>query len=885
MRVADVTGKRIGFHPWSLKVPEPKAGTLDFARFPFQLELYQQGAADKELVVMKSTQVGVSAYLVRWTMYWADVKGLTALYVFPKLKQMYDFCIHPDERVLMADGLTKRAEDVEVGDRVLSFDGSGVVPDEVVRVASPGMKPMLRVELETGRRLRVSPWHRVWTEDGWREAQDLVVGTAIGVPRTTPEPEHTIDVPLDDAFLLALWLAEGTKSREDFTVTNALPDIRTRTQDVCDRKGWTLVKGENHRLGLRMGYQRNSSESPASLLRQYGVRGMRTDTVEVPYAIKRASRASAEEFLRTYIACDGSVSSREVCIASASERMVRDLQLLAARLGIHSTIRVSQPSYTGAMPSWTLAFAHRESRAAIERIGVPGKLSANGQPPPSPTSTGDLGWAKVRSINPDEEVQAADFETRHHHAYFLEGGLTHNSDARIRASILASPYLLGRIPGAFVQNKGLKQIGSGWVYYRGSESVADLDSVDADVLALDEYDTLKHAHIPDAERRITGSQVGLIRRVGVPSTPGWGIDALYQDSDRRRWHVKCDSCNERQYLTFEQNVDLERGLRVCRKCRKPLDVAQGEWVAEFPDRDVRGYHLPRLIVPGLDLPTLIKASEKTKPTERQVFRNKDLGEAFAPEEGRLSLTALQAAQSAGGGYTLVPGYIGAGVVTMGVDVASSRNLNVRVSEHMQDGRKRALFIGEVESFDDLALMMERFSVKMAVVDHLPEGRLARAFAERFPGRVYIVAFATAQGKVLDIKDEQRMITVRRVELLDATFEQVRLQRNLLPNDPPEGYFQQMQNLVRHTEEDEVGKVVVEYRSTGADDYAMAEAYDVVATEAWLFRQQMAESEREVFRPLEDMLEFSRANLSGEQSADDVRYDAGPADPEYDFDDF
>lgn len=543
--VAVATGTRIPFFDWSLRVPEPKSGTLDFERFPFQKELYHQGAAEQEAVVMKSTQVGVSAFLVRWVMYWADVKSVTALYVFPKLQQMYDF-----------------------------------------------------------------------------------------------------------------------------------------------------------------------------------------------------------------------------------------------------------------------------------------------------------------------------------------------ADARVKASILGSEYLLGRIPGGYVQNKGLKQIGGGWVYFRGSETKTALDSVDADVLALDEYDTLQQDNIPDAERRLSGSQIGFIRRVGVPSTPNWGIDALYNESDMRRWLVKCGACGEWQPMTFDDNVDQERLLRVCRKCRKPVDVSTGEWVPEHPDRDVRGYHLPRLIVPDVNLKDIVKASKKTRPYDVQVHYNKDRGEAYAPEEGRLSEAALQAAQSAGGGYTLQPGYQGANLVTMGVDVASVRNLNVRISEHLDDGRKRALFLAEVRDFNELDRLMQRFSVKMAAIDHLPEGRLAMAFAEKYAGRVYLVAQTANQKVVMAVDDDLRKVTVRRVELFDSTFEAIRRQENLLPLDLPEGYLKQLQNLQRHVEEDpETGKKVVSYRATGPDDYAQCEAYDVVATEAWWYRQNIEESEREVFTPLEEMLEFERSGLGEEPSLDD-EYSPGPEEPDF-----
>jgi hypothetical protein len=58
-------GQSIGFFDWAMKVPEPKAGTLNFDIFPFQKELYAEGAHEKEMVVQKATQIGVSASTTR----------------------------------------------------------------------------------------------------------------------------------------------------------------------------------------------------------------------------------------------------------------------------------------------------------------------------------------------------------------------------------------------------------------------------------------------------------------------------------------------------------------------------------------------------------------------------------------------------------------------------------------------------------------------------------------------------------------------------------------------------------------------------------------------------------------------------------------------------
>jgi hypothetical protein len=447
------------------------------------------------------------------------------------------------------------------------------------------------------------------------------------------------------------------------------------------------------------------------------------------------------------------------------------------------------------------------------------------------------------------------------------------SDARIKTVIDASKYLRGRVLPDDPQNKGLKKIGLGFIYFRGSESKRKLDSVDADHLVLDEYDTLAQDNIPDAERRLSGPlSKGLIRRLGVPSIPNWGIAKAYEQSDQRKWHVKCGACGEYQPITFDDNVDQKRLLVVCRRCTKPLDVRAGEWVAAYPDRSVRGYHVTRLIAPTANIEKIVKQSKLRDLTERRVFFNKDLGEEYAPAEGRLSLAALQAAQ---GGYAQVPGYVGPPFVTMGVDVASTRSLNVRISKHDPEKESKiALHIGEVADFNELEKLMDRYSVNIAVIDHLPEGRLARAFAERFAGRVYVCAYKTDPSprdpKVIEINDEMRFVSVRRTEAMDATAEMIRSQRNKLPLDLPEGYVDAMQAPNRVTDKDELGRVTVRYQSLGNDDWYHAEVYDLVATECWWFRQVRDEQDRDEMKPLEEMLEFQRSHLSDPEAEDEYR---------------
>jgi Phage terminase large subunit (GpA) len=472
------------------------------------------------------------------------------------------------------------------------------------------------------------------------------------------------------------------------------------------------------------------------------------------------------------------------------------------------------------------------------------------------------------------------------------------SDMRVNPIRENSQYLQSRtkLTPEWTWNKGLKRIGAGFVNYRGSESKNDLVAVDADLAVLDEYDLLHMPNIPEAERRISGSLWGLLRRVGVPSDPEYGIAKRYAQSDMREWMVKCEFCKEDwQPLDFWKNLvwDEDDGgvvtnpAIVCRGCERPLDVLTGQWVAEHPDRFRPGFHVHRLMVPGTrNLIAVIEASKQRDPLLVKSFWNNDLGLPFADETGGLNRADLAAALSVGERWAREQGarelvqqaaYTGGNIVTMGVDVASVRALNVRISEHIDPlskpgHRKRALFIGPVDSFNDLPGLMDRYGVHFAAIDHLPEGRLSYGFAAMFPGRVYVVSYASNQIDAIKVDTEAMRASVQRVPALDATVAIVRAQRNLLPADLPGDYVTHMVTPRRTVEKDEVGRMTVIWVERGPTDYFHAETYDVIAAEIAKVRMEVEHQTREEIWQLDERLEFTR---SGVNDYDDQNYRPGP----------
>jgi hypothetical protein len=289
-------------------------------------------------------------------------------------------------------------------------------------------------------------------------------------------------------------------------------------------------------------------------------------------------------------------------------------------------------------------------------------------------------------------------------------------------------------------------------------------------------------------------------------------------------------------------------------------------------------------LPGMPLKGIVKSSEASNPFDVEVFYNKDLGLPYVAKESRLAPDDLYAAQSAAasaiGAYELPSGYDGFNFVTMGVDVASERAYSVRISEHLDDYRKRALWIGEVDDPEELVNLMNRYRVHMAAIDARPETRISRGFAARFPGRVYLVSYGDQMREAITVKDETWDITVERTVAIDAMVEQIRRQHNYLPATLPAGYVQQMTAIIRRTHilDETTGKKRVVWESTRADDYAHAETYDVVATELYWRRMGIDEQTRQTMQPLEQLMPFRRTTVN---DLDDIEYRGGPADREVD----
>ena len=445
---------------------------------------------------------------------------------------------------------------------------------------------------------------------------------------------------------------------------------------------------------------------------------------------------------------------------------------------------------------------------------------------------------------------------------------THVSDfsmARIGPAIEASAYLESIIvEGGAATGEGerrqrgvdrvtLKRVRDNYLYLRGarikpSGQAAQLKSVDADLVVLDEMDEMDPRAAPIAMKRLGHSKHKNALWISTPTYPGIGIHAKYLESDQRRWFLRCPSCGKKQTLTIDNVIqewdELGRPVAwhgqaegeayvACGHCGARMDVAApGEWVAQHPGRQLAGYHLTKSFSAAADWPAIVKSLCSTDATVRSECYNQDLGLPYAPRGDRLTDAALdKCRRNYAHGVPVLP----RGIAVAGADVGTLIHVVIRASS-LATGIARQIWAGAVSSFEELSYLMRHYRVATMVIDALPETRKCREFQAEFrPGQVYLayyVAQKVGLKKVLpvQINDAEWIVNLDRTRTIDQMLANIREQEWTLPGHARdiEDYYSHMTAIIRQLVDTTAGAKVARYIQTGDDHFAHAENYCGVA---------------------------------------------------------
>jgi ribonucleoside-diphosphate reductase alpha chain len=280
-------------------------------------------------------------------------------------------CLTADTYVTTGGGLLRIDEAIETDGPVgFTQDDSLTLntpagPTRISHVYRSPRSDVRTVTLRTGLRLTGTHEHPVLTlassfELRWTRLADLRPGDRVAVerrrelwPSRAPaldrfssslvvERQHLrypTEMTPELARLLGYLVAEGSMERERFRFSSADPEVMA---DYC--RCVEAVFGVDprsqvrHRVHPSTGVRTESVSlswyGALQFLEYCGLPAGRSATKSVPVAIRRSPRSLVLEFLGAYSEGDAHIGERRVEIASASKRLLEEIQLLALNMGV-----------------------------------------------------------------------------------------------------------------------------------------------------------------------------------------------------------------------------------------------------------------------------------------------------------------------------------------------------------------------------------------------------------------------------------------------------------------------------------------------------------------------------------------------------------------------
>lgn len=391
--------------------------------------------------------------------------------------------------------------------------------------------------------------------------------------------------------------------------------------------------------------------------------------------------------------------------------------------------------------------------------------------------------------------------------------------------ITSNPKIEGMVSKDSV---ALKQVGDRFVYFRGAFSEREAIAISLDVLALDELDRMTDATIVNMyDSRLQASEYGWRRRFSNPSGVGYGVDALYQDSDQMHWFIR-HKCGHRMFIDFEYDkhyknhyLNQEAIEFVCGKCEKPITDAErrnGEWVAKYPKRNRRGYWVSQLMAPWVSAKRIMEQKEDYASDD--LFYNFVLGKAYTPSDLIVDRATILRATS--------PSRISYQDMALGVDNGITKTWVLGTPDGIVDH-------GETESWEDIERLIDMYK-PYVVIDPLPYPTDPKRLVDKYHRKVFICYFKSSTTGLKIVEwgkgDKMGVVYADRTKILDLVANEI-VEGTMIFRESPhnlEDYISHWSHMYRATEEDEKGKVKTNWitQEGKPDHFALATVYYRIA---------------------------------------------------------
>lgn len=365
-----------------------------------------------------------------------------------------------------------------------------------------------------------------------------------------------------------------------------------------------------------------------------------------------------------------------------------------------------------------------------------------------------------------------------------------------------------------------KRIGDRNLFFKGGYSDREAISITGDILVIDEYDRMPSMAVVNTfDSRLQASTHPVRWRFSNPSQVGFGVDALFQDSDQRHWMVR-HGCGHEWFVDWEPDgrchyVDKDKQIYACGECKDEVtdeERRMGRWVAKYPERRRHGYWISQMMAPWVSARRIIEQFEESNI---EFFHNFVLGKAYTPSDLIVNRATILRANA--------PSTIPRVQVAMGVDQNVGEQIWVA-------GTSQGIFAhGKTTSWEELERLKLQWNATI-VADPAPYPTMPKILADKYHD-FYLCYFKEIQG--LDVLQwKGQIVSADRTRLLDIVANEI-TEAKLLFRETPyqlEDYIADWQNLYRTTVNDPDGRSKSKWlkKDNKESDFSLATAYFRIA---------------------------------------------------------
>lgn len=269
-------------------------------------------------------------------------------------------CVAASEYLTLGDGSRVKAADLIGQEFTLPtiLDGR-VVPVRARAELNAIAEPVLRLETQSGKVAVRNAQHPFWVakatfrtgatpriaQGAWTPLREIRVGDVVAVPDSLPIFGDGCGLSEIEIKTIAYLLGDGGYSKKSIRFTQMAGPQLTEFTQCATSLGCKLTFREPYDWDVNgvNGRGKHRNNPILNLLRKHGMMSTHSRDKRVPAAMFKATKDQLRLFLSRLYSTDGwacrlANTSHEIGFCSASERLIRDVQVLLLRFGVHAKI-------------------------------------------------------------------------------------------------------------------------------------------------------------------------------------------------------------------------------------------------------------------------------------------------------------------------------------------------------------------------------------------------------------------------------------------------------------------------------------------------------------------------------------------------------------------